>query len=326
MTITKLNTSHLLVFLNFFVVTTLTLGIILPSDTSFNPLLSSYAGELMLLSLSIGFVGFVLRNGSIILINFLACIALCSFLKEANSQQLAHFNSIDDTKISVAHLVLDDEESIAELEREFKNLDVDFLSIQTPIQPTLEKQLTKELSKQLPYWEKTVCNNSLTMFVFSAYELHDLDTLYYNDNTVSLVGTMFIDSLDHEISFLSTHVPVGNELQAETRSHLARLSSYIKNNCKNKPLLTLSGAKLASWTPEVRAFKNAHRLSNSHKAVGFSSNKRDEHIFYSKDLMCTEFSEIFEGNGVIATYQFKKSNTKTAQKLNTASSVVGTSL
>jgi len=218
---------------------------------------------------------------------------------------------------------LDDVESIEKLERDFESLEADFLSIQTPIKPTLEKQLVKDLSKRLPYWEKTTCSNDLTMFVFSAYELRDLDTLYdsYN-NTVSLVGTMYVDGLGTGLSFLSMNVPVGEEFQAENNNQLARLSTHINNKCKDTPLLTLSGAQLASWSPEIQAFRTAHKMSDSHNSTEASS--RNEHIFYSKDLMCTKFAEIFNGDGVVASYKLKKQNVPITQKYPTVS--LGTTL
>ena len=202
MTVKKFNESRVFVIVDLIIVAALTIGVILPFETPVSLFLSTYAVGLMSLFLSIGFIAFFIRNNSLILINFLACITLCSFLKESPTQGSASVNITDDTEIRVAHLVLDDIEGVEKLERDFQSLEADFLSIQTPTNPTLEKKLIKNLSEQFPYWEQTTCNNDLTIFVFSAYELRDLDTLYdrYN-NTVSLVGTMFIDDLETGLSF-----------------------------------------------------------------------------------------------------------------------------
>lgn len=286
-------------------VTVLTLGVVVPMDTTVNHFLSSHAITIMLLFLGTGFVGFALRNNAIIFPSFLACIVLCTFIKESLTQEFTYSKSTDDVEVRVAHLVLGDQESISAFSQSFTGLEADFLSIQTPVEPTLELQLTQELSAKMPYWNKTICNNNTAMFVFSSYELKDLDTVYCNDNqTVSLVGTMFIDSTHEQISFLSTKVPVEQGLRQEAEKHLQRLSEYINNNFQDKPLLTLSGTKLASWTPELQEFKTAHRLNDSE--IDLELTTRDEHIFYSKDLVCTGFTEILEGNGVLATYQFRK--------------------
>lgn len=288
----------------FSLVAILTLGVVAPVDMTASHLLSSHAVTIMLLFLGTGFVGFVLRKNTIIFPSFLACIVLCTFIKESLTQEFTYSKSTDDIEVRVAHLVLDDEESIAAFGQSFTGLETDFLSIQTPIEPTLELQLMKELSKKMPYWNKTICNNNTAMFVFSSYELIDLDTIYNNGNqTVSLVGTMFIDSTHDQISFLSTKVPGGQGMNEETERHLERLSQYITNNFQDKPLLTLSGTKLASWTPEVQDFKKTHRFNDS--KIDLELSVRDEHIFYSKNLVCTGVTKILDGNGILATYQFR---------------------
>ncbi|MFT5648271.1 MAG: hypothetical protein ACI976_002970 [Aureispira sp.] len=289
----------------FSFVALLTLGVVVPVDMTVSHFMSGHAISIMLLFLGMGFVGFVLRNNTIIFPSFLACIVLCMFIKESLTQEFTYSIPTDDIEIRVAHLVLDDQESIAAFGQSFTGLETDFLSIQTPIEPTLELQLMDELSKKMPYWNKTICNNNTAMFIFSSYELKDLDTIYCNGNqTVSLVGTMFIDSTHDEISFLSTKVPVGQGMHQETEKHLEKLSEYINTNFQDRPLLTLSGTKLASWTPEVQDFKNAHRFNNS--KIDLELTARDEHIFYSKDLVCTGVVEILDGNGILATYQFRR--------------------
>lgn len=317
MKITKLSMSHVPTYLGVLLVAGLTLGVVVPLDTPIHHLLSAYAVQMMFTLLVMGILGFIIRNNTMILTNFLACIVLCSFLKTAHNESFTYSIPTDDVAIKVAHFVLDDEQSIANFERDIQKLNVDFLSIQTPIQPTIEATLTEELKTDLPYWQKVVCNNDITMLVFSAYELRNIDTLCNdNDNTVSLAGTMFIDSMHKEISFLSTRVPIGGEMHVGAKRQLASLSTYINANYQNKPLLTLSGSKLVAWSSEVQAFKTAHRLNDSRMDIGFSDN---EHIFYSKDLVCTNFNEVFNGDGIMATYQFRTTNSRTAQRYSEVS-------
>jgi hypothetical protein len=320
MRIAEIQKSPLFTLSIYAIVTILTLGAIIPLETPFNQLLSNYAVELMLSFLGLGMVGYVLRHNAMIITNFVACIILCSFLKDAHSEEFTYATPNDeDIKISVAHLVLNDQESILKFQEDFRSLKADFLSIQTPIEPTLEQQLTQQLSQVLPFWEKTICSNNLALFVFSKYELRNLDTLYCDyTNTVSLAGTMFIDSMHKEISFLSTRVPVGDSEQNQAKKQFASLSNYINKNCQDKPLIAFSGSELVAWSPEVRAFRLAHKLADSRMDIDLST--KDEHIFYSKDLMCIEFAEILDGNGVVATYQFKKQGSETAEKNPTVTS------
>jgi hypothetical protein len=132
MTVKKFNESRIFIIIDLIIVAALTVGVILPCDTPISLLLSTYAVGLMSLFLAIGFIAFFIRNNALILINFLACISLCSFLKDCEIQEFASVNITDDTEIRVAHLVLDDAEGIKKLERDFHRLEADFLSIQTP--------------------------------------------------------------------------------------------------------------------------------------------------------------------------------------------------
>ncbi|BDS14063.1 hypothetical protein [Aureispira anguillae] len=312
MKLNNLNNAQIINILWLIFVTSLTLGIVIPTDSIFNHFLSAHAISIMLLFLGVGFMGLVFRNNLVIFSNFLACIVLCSFIKESLTQEFTYSTPTDDIQIRVAHLVLDNEDEIANFDQSFKGLEANFLSIQTPIEPSLEETLTKRLSAQMPYWKKIICNNDLAMFVFSKYKLQNIDTLYYSgNNTVSLVGTMFIDSVHEEISFLNTRVPIDKGMRRQTEQHLAKLSNYINTNFQDKPLLTFSGTQLTSWTPELQEFKNVHRLNDSE--IDLQLATRDEHIFYSKDLVCTAFDKFFDGNGVIATYQFRAPSKATAQ-------------
>ena len=292
-------------FLWLFLVPLLTLGVVVPVDMAASYFLSSHAITIMLLFLGTGFVGFVLRNNTIIFPSFLACIVLCTFIKDSLTQEFIYSRPTDDIEVRVAHLVLDKKGSIANFRQCFTSLETDFLSIQTPIEPTLEVQLIKELRKKMPYWKKIICDNNTVMFVFSSYELKDLDTIHCSENqSVSLVGTMFVDSTHDQISFLSTKVPMNKGTNKEAERHLERLSECINTNFQNRPLLTFSGIKLASWMPELQDFKEVYCLND--RKIDLELIARDEHLFYSKDLVCTGFEEILNGNGILATYQFKR--------------------
>lgn len=310
---------------SFIIAAVLTLGLILSKDISYSLFLSSYAMELMLLLLLFGFLGFIYRKNAIIFINFFACILLCSFLKDSEFKNIASTTSTTEVDIKVTHVVLDNKESILNFSKKINYIETDFLSIQTLIEPTLEEELTKNLSQIMPYWQKTICNNNTTLFVFSTYELRNLDTLYCHYNkTVSLVGAMFIDANHKEISFLSTQVPIDRHKISSAKKHLASLSNYIEKNCQDKPLLTLNGTQINSWKSEIDAFRRVHKLSDSRTDGDFLP--KDEHIFYSKGLICTNFVEILDGDGVEATYQFKKNNSTISSDKPKTPSMLGFTL
>ena len=281
-------------------------------------ILVKYALQIMLLFIVFGFFGYFYRANSVILINFLACILLCIFLKQSKYSSSTFLTDDQEVKLRVAHIVLDDQKSISRFGSGWQLLNADFVSIQANIEPSQENQMIKRLTKRLPYWEKTISNDDVSMYVFSAYELRELDTLAFRyKKNYSLVGKLFIDSLYSEISFLSTRIPLVEDERDEIKNHLAHLSDYIKKNCDGH-LLALSASQLSSWAPEVRAFKTLHMLRDSQSNNKISTKR--EHIFYSKKLICSEYSEIYNGNGIIATYQMINPNLKTAQSSTISSS------
>lgn len=319
MEIKNLNKPHWITNLWLLLVASLTVMVVVPTNTIFGHFLSTHATGMMFAFLGVGFVGFVFRNNWLIFSNFLACIVLCSFIKESSTQQLSNGSPIEDVQIRVAHFVLENEQEVERFGDSFSDLNANFVSIQTPVESAVAQKLTKKLSHKMPYSRKTVCNNGIKLLVFSKYELRDFGTLYYQgNNTVSLVGSMFIDSLHKEISFLSTRLPVDKEFRKETEQHLAELSRYIDQNSQNKPLLTLSSMRLTSWSPAVQDLSNTNEL-NDEVNVDFSN--QEEHIFYSKDLLCIGFDKVLGGNGVIGTYQFSDAESNNPLRVRSAYSI-----
>jgi hypothetical protein len=308
--------SQYFVFFLAFLVVCLTTGIHMNSYIFFGSFFSDLAFELMSLFLLMGFIGFILRNNSLILINFLACISICTYLKNYPDNICASFSS-DNVEITVAHLVLSDSESISDFEKNYTFINADFLSIQTPLLPTLDQKLTAKLSESLPFCCKTLPNKDLNLFVFSAYELINIDRLYSPDeNTVSLVGNMIVDSFHKNISFLSTPVSPDIDFEQNANSQQHTLSSFIDNS-KGSPMLTLFSADFLSNPENLSSFKSKYSLNDSQSIKNVAS---DKHIFYSSDLICTGFSSVLNGKCVIATYKFNHSALITSKKYETSGS------
>lgn len=82
MKLSNISASPLFYIAGVVVVGGLTLGTIMPSDTTLHHYLANHALGVMVFFLLTGFLGLVVRQNTVILFNFLACIAICSFLKE----------------------------------------------------------------------------------------------------------------------------------------------------------------------------------------------------------------------------------------------------
>ena len=71
-------------------------------------------------------------------------------------------------KVRVAHIVLEDQQSISRFGSGWQLLNADFVSIQTNFQLLKENQITKRLSKRLPFSKKIIfspiCGKSFKLF------------------------------------------------------------------------------------------------------------------------------------------------------------------
>lgn len=84
MKLSSISSSPLFYLAGVVIVGGLTLGTVLPTDTTVHHYLASHAIWVMVFFLISGFWGLAIRQNTVILVNFLACIAICSFLKQQN--------------------------------------------------------------------------------------------------------------------------------------------------------------------------------------------------------------------------------------------------
>ncbi len=279
----------------------ITVAVVLPVDNSILRLFSANAIPVLFIFLALGVVGFVVRNDAMVLINSLACMAICMHVKDTSNTVFSyHTKTSDSLSVSVAHFVVEGGGDMEDLRTYLLDSKADLVSIQVPVEKVSEELFLSDFKGGFSHQHKTICGDSLAIVVLASNRIANLDTLCY-DNTISLVGSIFVPRLKKDIAFLSTHVPSSTSKIAEKQ--LAMLSSYIQDNLSQKPLLALSGSELSSWMPELKSFRRVNSLHDSRIDINWSGS--DKHVFYSEDLVCTSFKTICNGTGVLATYQLK---------------------
>lgn len=82
MKLSNISSSPVFYLTGFVVVGGLTVATVLPTDTTIHHYLADHAFWVMSFFLVSGFLGFIARQNTVILFNFLACIAVCSFMKQ----------------------------------------------------------------------------------------------------------------------------------------------------------------------------------------------------------------------------------------------------
>lgn len=270
----RTNTTQLLNSLVIIGITLLTLGVLIPQQSVFNIGLGTYAQPLMLGCLATGLLAFVWRNNQIIITSFMACIVLCTFLKDQGQAALAvnQLTSSDYGRLSVAHLILNTPESIQDFEAMHQQLDVNFISIQTGLNEVVQEKLVDTLAAEWPFWEKRSYGNGQHVFIFSSYALSNVDTIYNQlEQQMRLRGTIHLDDERQIISFLN----IPQTPSVDKHFHVV-------------------GRNLSPQTKHQVAHITPHKTS-----------KLKEQMLYSKDLVCVGSNKILNGSGILATYQLR---------------------
>ncbi|MGH1335560.1 MAG: hypothetical protein ACRBFS_05475 [Aureispira sp.] len=281
----------------------LTLGTIIPTNTWFSELLSSHALLIMLFFLISGFIGFAWRKNTVILFNFIACIAVCSFLKE---QQPTTTNqaglSEKEPTVRVASLTLRQNSDLVVLQEHLGDRGVDFLSLNVAPAVDFPAAVLENLKERLPYYQVIHTEKENSTFVFSSYEMESLDTFHYTRNhSISFVGTLSM-SKGKAVPFISTNIPVADYELPEAQQHWVELSQYMTHRYEIDPTMTSKNAHLTTWQPAVQALCSAKDLSvKSEYRLGL---QQPEHLFYAENLICKQVEDLLEGYGAVATYEF----------------------
>lgn len=274
---------------------------------------SAYSVGILFGIAATGFIALAIRKDKIILTSFASCILLCAHMKEAQHSTFAYATTNQETpQLSVASFSLETPAAINLLNLNILDTKADLITIQVPAQSIQGEWLKAQTNKKFPYYQKTICGDSLAMIILSKAQIKELDTLCF-DNAISIAGVIHPEGFVDDVAFISTHLP---NSQLHTEQQLSLLSSYIDEHYANKPFLTLSGTSVETWMPEMRHFKTAHSLYDSRTDISFTSP--DKHIFYSSSLECTSFKNVLDEKGILATYKLKAAGSNSTDKVNTA--------
>lgn len=284
-----------------FVVGGLTLGTIIPANTWFNQFLASNALLVMLFFLISGFVGLIWRKNAVILFNFMACIAICSFLKEQDVATTAEaWHPPTQLTVRVANLNLRQSDDLMVLQQRLENSGVDFLSLN--IAPTIEfpHQTLELLKERLPYYKIINTKEENRTLVFSSYKIEALDTFHYIGNkSVSIVGTLAMQE-NQVVPFISTNIPVKDYELPEAQQHWTNLTQHMTE--QHGEAFTSSNVHLAAWEPAIQALYSAQNMSDQSEYR--PKSLQTEHLFYAQNLICKQVEGVLEGHGAVATYEF----------------------
>jgi endonuclease/exonuclease/phosphatase (EEP) superfamily protein YafD len=271
--------------------------------------------QIMLFYLMLGFFFLILNNRRLILASFFCCGILCLFLKQASNENLVRPEVSKASKISVAHFnlssITDTYESLKEI---VNDAQADVLSFQE-VTPDWEVFIRKELQEDYPYIVSFPRIDPFGKCMISKIPINFSDTVQIG-TVPNLICNLSLD--DEELFVISTNFlpPLDNQLSNTSQNNLETIADLIKT-LKN-PVIIAGDFNLVYWSDEIRSFRNNARLFNSRRDASESGFKAAyDHIFYSRELECTGFNEIYDFAthiGIIGYYQ-KKIETATQSSI-----------
>lgn len=302
MNVDKISSTRSFNAVGILVVGGLTLGTIIPTNSWLNEFLASHALLIMLFFLISGFMGLIWRKNTVILFNFMACIAVCSFLKEQDISTTAEaWHPPTQPTVRVANLNLRQSDDLVVLQQRLADSGVDFLSLNIATTIEFPAQTLELLKKRLPYYKIINTKEENRTLVFSSYKIEALDTFHYTGNkSISIVGTLTMQE-NQIVPFISTNIPVKDYELPEAQQHWTHLSQYMTKQY-SQTQVSSNSVHLTAWEPAIQALCSAQKVAD--KSEYRPMFLQPAHLFYAENLICKQVENLLEGHGAVATYEF----------------------
>ena len=205
-------------------------------------------------------------------------------------------NSTSPSNMSIAHFnVLKLNSSFDKTIEAALESDADFISF-NELSPAWALALESNLCEQYPYYYTQLAdNNSFGIAVYSKTPLHEVKVHYWGTQEIpTLTGNVrFVNS---QVHFVAAHTipPVTKEFYSIRNNHLHAIKDYFAGIEGSKILV--GDLNAVSWSEPLIAIRDEHLLKDSRQSwqptfpawFGIAAIPID-HIFYSQDIVCTDF-------------------------------------
>jgi len=285
------------------------LTMLLIFSPEFSPLksVSQYTVYFMLGLVGLGLAFLTISYKRLMFASFACAGLLCLFLKKASNTHIVLPEVNNLPSLQVAHINLanftNDYDQLLPL---ISDLDLDVVSFQE-YTPDWNFTIGNMLDSMFLHQQKNVRLDPFGMAVFSQHQMIETETFQYNAIPNLKVDISFAGEV---VSLVCSYVlpPFGKDVTTSTKEHLDVISSVIKGI--SNPVFSIGDFNMVYHANEVTQFRANTLLQNSRREIPVGTLKMPyDHIFYSTDLECTNFSEITDLNqshiGIRGTFQIK---------------------
>ena len=287
--------------------------IMYPPDIEIFKKTSEFAAHLMFVLLGLSLMLLVFNQTRLMFIAMLASGLLAFYLKTASNSSmiLPQINNLP--KVKIAHFNLSSFDAYdPQFKQTIDQTNCDLISFQE-YTPDWEAYISKTLAKEYPYAHKMVRIDVFGMAVFSKKPLGKIDIFFYE----GIPNLSFVyDNGMQDIKIISSYIapPSLNSKKISSNDHLNVVAEKVQE--QNIPTIALGDFNQVYWTNEIKSFRESTHLNNSRRNISVTSKAPYDHIFYSDQLECIQFSEVKNQNqdhlGIFGTFQSKNSITNPA--------------
>lgn len=262
--------------------------------------LSKYGVQLMITCLGLGLFFLTTRDTKSMWVSLACTGVLCLHLRTREPFYPIKYG----TFFKIAHIDLSNSSDYEQTIKIIMDNNVDILSVQD-LDPDWDFILKQQLSATYPYEKSILSLGLFNTAIYSKYPFIEIDTFYYKD-APNIHGCVEIDH--QKVHFISsmTVPPVDMNAFQEIEKHLLNIAAY--STKINAPILTLGNYNVVPQSSEINGLKRNGGLYDSRTNQSLIAEGPVDHILYSKELECTDFTTLTEANnnkiGIMGTYQF----------------------
>lgn len=266
---------------------------------------TQYAVLIMFGFLFLGLFFLVFDQIKLVFVSLSVCAAMCLFLKSASNARLVLPTYNQESSISIAHINLSNINSILDLQHIIDRNNPDVLSLQE-LTPDWNQELRSHLNTSYPFVNSQVRIDPYGMAIYSKLAMTQSDTFNYK-KVPNLACS--IKNGNSTINLISSYLlSLNKSAESNTKEHFSTISDKVA--AINNQTIVLGDFNMVYWQSEILEFRTTSNLENSRRDFGeILSRQPSDHMFYTKDLECTQFTDLQDSIGshvgILGIYQLK---------------------
>lgn len=297
-------------FGNFFIgiaIISLTLILIFLPNYNMLEFLNEYMLHYVLFLLFSGLIGLIIQNKFILYISFGCAFMLTLFLKYNSNTDLKLPKPNNQPTLGLIHINLSSISGIEDLQRLLKDQAYDVISFQeyTPDWTEVLEEVFvdsfpyKHLDVQLTYHGKAIFSKH-SFIVKPDVILNDIEALHLELNKGGEI---------YQLISVYLTPPLNEKDKKANEKEIIHLTKVVSSLAA--PTFVFGELNRVYWAKPVIQFRKQSLLMNSRRNAPLSFKTSYNHIFYSGDMECYHFEDVFDKSNVTigcrGLYQKKKS-------------------